>query len=806
MAYTQNQIESTFQSTLGRTPTPYEVSTYQNASPQTLASLKTSYGKLNTSNSIVDYLKYTGVDPSTAGDLGKKYGIQGIGTAEGNTALLAALKSGKPPAPTVAPVVPGSVATPTAPPAPPVDPSTAPQAPSVQTAHSDPTAPTYSVPETQEQKAASLASSHSVQETYDSNGNSTGTAPSVGGSISGAAGNADPMSIFNQNVDDAYKAQQSAQQAVAKIDATLASTLNDKKAEIARSGGVVNESQLTSEVYAENAPLLAQRKELVTEYTQANHNYQKTVSDRNTAQANYNKEATLAQGQEKIDNQTSQFTQKLEQAGWKNTKVNVYDEYGSISGQQTVWTQNPADTTGYDSNGNAVTLGSGSQGTGVVPSTASSGGGTAGKNVAKTIGVDPSTSMATAIANVGINAVVSAIIKNEGGSPAGVQNNPGNIKFAGLPGQTDSGKKATDGGTFASYATKEAGQKAIADNIQKMVKSGDTIQSFMDRYAGQTSSSSSSSGGTSDMFTGSTVDATASSYSTANVSFNGKNTQLTQAYIDKISIAAIMNGGTIPSSAARGTKGLPVIQTNAIKARIGQLDPGGNLVANKALATGWGKALTTQIDYATKLSRSLESADADFKQILDKYRATGINQDDMPIANLLKNSTQYNLGSSDVASFRSSLAEVSRLYSQVFSSGGHTTDATNKTSQDILNGNMSFKQLTAVQAQLQALGKIDVDKANQSVSSAASSLSAVGGGGTPGINAITPKGSLDDRTFVENSLTAMGQSYDSLISGMNQQIASGGDYAGTVPALDNASGQPVFASKDEIASGEYTPL
>lgn len=94
-------------------------------------------------------------------------------------------------------------------------------------------------------------------------------------------------------------------------------------------------------------------------------------------------------------------------------------------------------------------------------------------NVSSSVGVDPSTPLSTAITSakgtdgtIGIGAIVEAQIKAEGGSLPGVLNNPGNIKYAGLPGQTDSGVKAADGGTFASYSSMEAGKEAMAAIIQ----------------------------------------------------------------------------------------------------------------------------------------------------------------------------------------------------------------------------------------------------------------------------------------------------------------------------------------------------
>lgn len=121
-------------------------------------------------------------------------------------------------------------------------------------------------------------------------------------------------------------------------------------------------------------------------------------------------------------------------------------------------------------------------------------------NVANSAGIDdPTIPLADAISQYGIGKIVSGIIANEGSSPSGVANNPGNIKFRGLPGQIDSGVKATDGGTFASYKTPEEGVKAIAGLIQSAVNGTSpaygkdpTFASFINKYTGQTQGSQTS--------------------------------------------------------------------------------------------------------------------------------------------------------------------------------------------------------------------------------------------------------------------------------------------------------------------------
>lgn len=136
--------------------------------------------------------------------------------------------------------------------------------------------------------------------------------------------------------------------------------------------------------------------------------------------------------------------------------------------------------------------------------TQTSGAGTASTTVATILGVSDPTQPLSDIINgsgttqgVGMGPLVSAIIKSEGSALPSTLNNPGDVKFNGLPGQTDSGIKAQDGGTFAAYATPEEGQQAIADTVQSALNGNDpnygpnpTLQSFMDTYANQNGGSS----------------------------------------------------------------------------------------------------------------------------------------------------------------------------------------------------------------------------------------------------------------------------------------------------------------------------
>jgi hypothetical protein len=105
--------------------------------------------------------------------------------------------------------------------------------------------------------------------------------------------------------------------------------------------------------------------------------------------------------------------------------------------------------------------------------------------------IAPQAPLADVISGGGLGPLVDRMIQNEGGSPKGVENNPGNIKFAGLPGQIDSGVKATDGGTFASYQSPDEGRSAVADLAVKAARGivpaygkTPTVGDFMNVYEG----------------------------------------------------------------------------------------------------------------------------------------------------------------------------------------------------------------------------------------------------------------------------------------------------------------------------------
>jgi len=104
------------------------------------------------------------------------------------------------------------------------------------------------------------------------------------------------------------------------------------------------------------------------------------------------------------------------------------------------------------------------------------------------IGATQDMPVSQAITQIGMQNIVNGIIGQEGSSPKGVLNNPGNIKYVGQSGATDSGVKATDGGTFASFKTPQAGQDAVASLVQKAANAGKNLSDFIASYKGVSNS------------------------------------------------------------------------------------------------------------------------------------------------------------------------------------------------------------------------------------------------------------------------------------------------------------------------------
>jgi hypothetical protein len=650
MATTENQITDVFQKNIGRAPTPYEISKYSTASIQDLANLKNTYTSYKPDNSFSDYLSYLGQDPSlqSRAKYASQYGVSNYtGGADQDTLLLNKIKSGQPSTPNVGGTVQGA---------------------------------TPAVTTTPTQKET------------------------VSGTVAGATSTTSPTTPETtlppevQTAKDAYTSSQKSVLSVTKqiddINATLDRTLQDKRDEITRSGGVVNESQLRSTVLAENAPLLQERRDLLTQRTQL-------VGEQNIAGKNYNdmvsqsfKNATLAQGQEKIDlstqkvsDQEQQFTQKLEQTGWKSAKVNVYDPAGNVVGQKVVWTESPANS----SASNKVQTTTTSSGSGGISKTGVT-------NTGNVTNIDP-----------------AKLTLADGATPAQVLNT------------LISGKPVYVKGSTTPVSQQDLYNLAILD----MLGSTSTV-------GGRTPSG-------------------------AILSVKDKETQIMKAYgLTPFDVAIAKTQFKNLSSA-----NLQLLQTSAFIHTYGS-----TAVDNLNLALGQS----------------------------DKVGRSG--------AKIANNFAQWMAGNftpaGDLAEFETYIYTAGREYAKVTSGGAKSaqalTDSAQAEVEKLINASQSpevFKQVvTAMENDMNnVIGNFD--KQTNSFPDSIKALYGMAGSSPELMRSSVP----DDKTFVEKSLTRQGYHYDTLIKEMSANIP-----AGMQPALDAQTGQPGYASLEDIKNGLAVPL
>lgn len=324
----------------------------------------------------------------------------------------------------------------------------------------------------------------------------------------------------------------------------------------------------------------------------------------------------------------------------------------------------------------------------------STGTGSGATAISQTLGVDPSTSLADVVASSGIGAVVAAIINNEGGSPAGVANNPGNVKFTGAAGQTDSGVKASDGGTFASYATPDQGQQAIADLVTSAASgqssaygANPTLGSFAGTYTNTGSTTTSSGTGlpTGEYGLAANVDGFNPTVPGIDAdAWQYLNTYLTQG---KVPVATDVGLSSRSGSIAAFTTVKNRADDVYFKATGQHLPDIDILDSNKKLIAGNNSLLNS-----LSLQEKTIKANSDLMQ--GKINAENINQNAPAINSVVDYFKNYFLGNPDVASY---LAQNSTLSNELGSllalkNASGTTVHDKLISADLISPNASASQ------------------------------------------------------------------------------------------------------------------
>lgn len=200
----------------------------------------------------------------------------------------------------------------------------------------------------------------------------------------------------------------------------------------------------------------------------------------------------------------------------------------------------------------------------------------------------------------------------------------------------------------------------------------------------------------------STVDATTPGYATAAIGGAGGRTQ---AAIDQAAIV-YASTGKLPTGIGMGSTGAAGQFKTAIENRAGELNAGGNMTANASQLKALTSSLSQQTQYLNTVQRSVSNAEAGYQQVISTFQSKGINQSQLPIANLISNAAKYQLAPGDISAFRAGLTEVANEYTQVFSRGGQATDAVRSKAASIADGNLSINDLGKVFTELQAQGHI----------------------------------------------------------------------------------------------------
>lgn len=237
-----------------------------------------------------------------------------------------------------------------------------------------------------------------------------------------------------------------------------------------------------------------------------------------------------------------------------------------------------------------------------------------------------------------------------------------------------------------------------------------------------------------------TIDPTAPGYASKPVVAG-----LTQAALDQKALS-YLTGGTNPPIGRTGTAGA---QSAAISNRMAEMDPTGNLAANKAQLRALTGSLEVNQKYADSTQRAIQNAEAGFQQVVSAFKGK-VNASQYPTVNAALNAAAAQMAPGDISAYKAGLAEVGNEYTQVFARGGKVSDAVRAKSADIINGNLSIDDLGKVQDELQQQGDIVVNGARQTVQQINNQITSLAQGGSSqgsqSQTASAPTGKLADGT------------------------------------------------------------
>lgn len=420
--------------------------------------------------------------------------------------------------------------------------------------------------------------------------------------------------------------------------------------------------------------------------------------------------------------------------------------------------------------------------------------GTATSTISSSTGINPD----TPLSQVDPNALATALVSNEGGSYAGVENNPGNIKFANLPGQSDSGVKAPDGGTYANYSTKAAGQAAIVSDIQAGVKNNpnQTMGTFVDKYtntapqydAAQGSGTAIGVSAPGALGTGTAKLPIAQYGLLANTDFNPTSTTdvpgppgTPQGTIDTQALAyinAYLQNGSVPSPSVLGRNvkpGLFSLIQNRANDLYFQATKTSLQGQNPSILASQQQLLSKNLGLQNTLDNQVGTIQKNFGLNLANMTANNVNQAP-PIINGLVDSLSQALGYTSTAQY---LAQNETIQNELgtllaVKNQGGTTVADKISAGDLLPSDLSFAQ------QKQILTTLMQEAQNQS-----DSIQATNKGIYQQIDPLNmnPSNPAQQQMRVEGAMDAQNIDYNTFLN--NPPAGTPSSY---IPVMDNASG------------------
>lgn len=387
------------------------------------------------------------------------------------------------------------------------------------------------------------------------------------------------------------------------------------------------------------------------------------------------------------------------------------------------------------------------------------------------------------VASHGMAAIVAGLIHQEGGSPQGVQNNPGNIKFAGLPGQVDSGVKATDGGTFASYPTREDGIKAVGDLVTKA--GNKPLSQFIASYKGVASPSA---GGKS------TADPKQYGLLATKTDFNPTND------VDKMASSYIKNyiaNGRTPTAASLGLStrtGAGAI-LNTIQERANELatQATGGPLPDPQILTNNKKIINTNNQLLNKQALQAEIVKKNFDLVISGMKKDGVNTE-AKVVNDLSNWANTAIGDPATAAYMASNGTLSTELAALLA----VKNASGTTVQDKLEAAGIIPKGTPIDAQIAIVERLEKEAMNikDTINQQNKAL-------YPQVDPFAMDTNnpmhqqIQDQPIVEQALSSKGINYDEFVSQSPE---------GSIPVLDRTTQQPGFIPVEEFNASKYIKI